>query len=256
LEAYKRDYTPAEKMDILSRSASKWKRILRQLWYKIGGGYAVSDIVVKGRFLDIGCGNGDTLEIAREMGAEAYGIELNPKSVKICCDKGLNVHCGTLENTRYPDDYFDIIWMSQVIEHLSSPKHSLKEIKRILKPSGKLYIFCPNAESYLSKTFGKYWHGWHIPFHFYAFTKETMKTLTIKCGFKIEKINYTTPDSWFNVSFKSMLYGEKDKKPLERLKVVDSLPFRAAISPILRMLDLALPGRGDCLKVVLMKERL
>jgi SAM-dependent methyltransferase len=255
-ELYKKDYTPDEEIDNFRahRRAQKLKKLLRPYWYKLTGHYLVSDIEMRGRFLDIGCGVGNTLEIAREMGDEVYGIELNPKAVKICKDKGLNVYCGTLEDARYPNDYFDIIWMSQVIEHLLSPKNSLKEIRRILKLGGKLYIFCPNARSYLSKLFGRYWHGWHIPFHFYMFTKETITTMAIKCGFKIEKISYTTPDSWFNVSLKSMLYGEKDKRPIERLKVIDSLPFRVAISPLFRMLDLLFPSRGDCLKVVLTKE--
>jgi len=50
-----------------------------------------------------------------------------------------------------------------------------------------------------------------------------------------------------------MLYAEKDKKPMERLKFTNSLISRAAISSIFRILDFVFPGRGDCLKVILIK---
>ena len=255
LEQYKEDYIPPdEKLDNLKTSRVIFKKILGSFWYKIGGYYGISEIKVKGRFLDVGCANGDTLEAARNMGADVYGIELNPKFVKICKDKSLNVHCGILEDSAYPNDYFDIIWMSQVIEHLQSPKNSLKEIQRILKPGGRLYILCPNAGSYLAKFFGKYWHGWHIPFHFYAYTKETIIKSVTECGFKVEKLIATTPYHFFSVSLKSMIYGESDKTSMKRVKLIDSLLFGAAISLIFRILDLVLSEKGDCLTVVLKKE--
>jgi len=145
--------------------------------------------------------------------------------------------------------------MSQVIEHLQSPKNTLKEIRRILKPVGRLYILCPNAGSYLAKFFGKYWHGWHIPFHFYTYTKETIIKLVTECGFKVEKLIATTPYHFFSVSLKSMIYGETDKTSMKILKLIDSLLFGAAISLIFRILDLIFSGKGDCLKIVLTKEQ-
>lgn len=257
LEQYKKDYTPNEKMDNskeLKPSMMGLKKILGRFWYKISGYYGISEIKVEGRFLDIGCAKGDTLEAARNIGANVYGIELNPKSVEICKTKGLDVQCGTVEDSGYPDDYFDIIWMSQVIEHLPFPKKSLKEILRILKPCGRLYIFCPNAGSYLSKLFGRFWHGWHIPFHFHAYTRETITKLLTECGFKVTKLSATTPYHFFSVSLKSMLFGEPNNKPMKRHKVIDSLLFGAVSSLILRIFDFVLSGKGDCLKVVLIKE--
>lgn len=190
---------------------------------------------MKGIFLDIGCAKGDTLEAARDMGADVYGIDLNPKSVEICKAKGLNVYCGTLEDAVYPNNCFDTIWMSQVIEHLPPPATSLSKIRRILKLEGRLYIFCPNSGSYLSKLIGKYWHGWDIPFHFYAFTEKTIQRLAEETVFTVERISTVTPDHFFAVSLKSYLRGDKDgsKRPVERGRLFDSLIFRAAISPYL-----------------------
>lgn len=257
LKQYEEYYTPNEKTDKpkpskLSRRSLK--KIFGSLWYKIGGYYGVSEIPIKGKFLDIGCAQGDTLETARNMGADVYGVELNPKSVEICRSKGLNVQCGSVEDSGYLDNYFDTVWMSQVIEHLPSPKDSLREIRRILKPDGRLYILCPNAGSYLARFFGKYWHGWHVPFHFYAYTHDTITKLVTKCGFGVTSLSDTTPYHFFSVSLKSMLYGERHREPGKRFRLADSLLFGGAISLILRMLDLVLSRRGDCLRVVLTKN--
>ncbi len=254
---YEADYTPEDKSLILPQiETQKIKRILRKIWHRINGQY-YDEVIAKaeGRILDIGCGNGHLLLSLKQKCCEVYGVETNPKSVKVCNELGLSVFCGTLEEANFTDEFFDMIIMSQVIEHLSSPRNSLKEIRRILKPGGRLYIFCPNAGSYLTKFFGKYWHGWHIPFHFYAFTEDTIRNLAHKVGFRVEKMSAITPDHFFTVSLKSYLWGdkEKDTRPIERGKFLDSLFFRVCISLFFRLFDFVLRREGDCLKVEVSK---
>lgn len=58
LELYKKCYIPDEKVDNLQQLRRTLKKILGSLWYKISGYYGVSEIKVKGRFLDIGCARG------------------------------------------------------------------------------------------------------------------------------------------------------------------------------------------------------
>jgi SAM-dependent methyltransferase len=259
LKQYEHDYTPDSIVDKRSQTSkisfrAKLKKKLGRIWYWIGGYYGVSQIKIGGRFLDIGCADGNILETVRDAGADAYGIEINPRYVDLCRDKGLNVQCGSVEDLRYPDNYFDIIWMSQVVEHLRSPKNCLQQLRRILKQDGKLYLFCPNAESYLAKLFKKYWHGWHIPFHFYAFTANNIEKLAAETGFKITSLRTMTPYHFFSVSLKSVISGQRKAEPMKRHVIVDSLLFGAVISVILRTLDFACHGRGDCLKVVLEKD--
>ncbi len=254
---YDEDYTSdadLKRMD-LSIDSSKWKTFLRPLWQKFVGGYKLADYKIGGKFLDVGCGAGEALCVAKEHGMEPFGIEINPKLVKICKDKGLNAHCGTLEEINFPDNYFDTVWISQVIEHVCSPKDLLREVKRILKQNGRVYIFCPNLESYLSKLFGRYWEGWYVPFHFYVFTASTMRRLGAEVGLKVEKIETSTPDRFFIVSAKGYLWGERSSgsSSIERGRIFDTILFRAFISVLLRTLDLVFEGRGDCLKIVLSK---
>ena len=206
----------------------------------------------------MGCGNGYLLLPLKYKACEVYGVETNPKSVNVCNELGLKVFRGTLEEAKFPDEFFDTVVMSQILEHLSSPKASLREIFRILKPGGKVFIYCPNAGSYLRKLFGKYWHGWYIPFHFYAFTQQTTKKLAESVGFKVEDIFTVTPDNFFIVSVKSYLYGrnrtKRDYRPIDKGKFLDSLVLRAFVSAGLRILDFVTPNKGDCLRVKLVKR--
>ena len=256
LKLYEENYTPENNLKILPKiEKAKWKIVLKKIWHKINGQY-VDEIISKaeGKVLDIGCSNGYLLLSLKQKGCEVYGVETNLKFVEICKEMGLEVFCGTVEDAKFPDESFDTIVMSQVLEHLPSPKTTLKEIFRVLKPKGKVLVYCPNPESYLSQLFGKYWHGWHIPFHFYTFTKETIGKFAIKTGFKIKKISKITPDNFFVVSLKSYFWGDKNdcKQTLYKGKFFDSVVFRMCISFVIRLLDIFL--EGDCLKVELIKE--
>ncbi len=253
---YEACYTPNNKSYILpTLETQKIRIILKRIWHRFTGRY--HDNLIKsarGRVLDIGCGNGNLLLPIRQNGEEVYGVEINPINSKYCNKMGLNVFCGVLEEANFNNDFFDIVILSQVIEHLPSPKKTIEEIYRILKPGGRLYIFCPNYESYLSKLFGKYWHGWYIPFHFYDFNENTIRRLTEEVGFKVKSTTTITPDNFFIVSLKDYFFGEKksNTRPINRGKYFDSIFFRIVISPVFRLLDL-LTQNGDCLKVELEK---
>lgn len=256
LKLYERDYTPKNNLKVLPKiHETKWKITLKKVWHRINGQY-VDEIITeaKGKILDVGCGDGYLLLFLKQKGCEIYGVETNHKSVKICNKLGLEVFCGTLEDAKFPNEFFDSIILSQVLEHFPSPRASLREIFRILKPTGKVFIYCPNAESHLSKLFGKFWHGWHIPFHFYAFTSKTIRKYAETAGFKVKRVATGTPDNFFVVSLKSYIWGNEVDgiRPIEKGKAFDSLIFRMCASLILRLLDSLF--KGDCLKVKLVKE--
>jgi SAM-dependent methyltransferase len=258
LRLYKENYTPDSKPYILPFiETSKLKIILKRLWHQYVGGY--HDNLIKklqGKVLDIGCGNGNFLFPIKQNGGEVYGIEINPVSARYCNEARLNVFCGVLEDARFSDNFFDTVILSHVIEHLPSPKKTLKEIYRILKSSGKLYIFSPNSEGYMSKLFGKYWHGWHIPFHFYCFTLKSIKSLTKEVGFEIIKIRTITSPASFTISLKSSIWGKHNGIKLsDKGKFFDSLFFQAFISLFLRVFDFVLKGKGDCLEVEFLKVK-
>lgn len=229
---------------------------LRVFYHYLTGEY-LAEIIAKseGRVLDIGCGFGDLLEDLSQKGCIPYGIEINPLAVRACREKGLNVSSGALDEACFPDNFFDTVTLSHVIEHLPRPKATLRQAYRILKPGGKLLIYCPNADSYLAKLFGKYWQGWSLPFHFYHFTKKTIQRYAELTGFRVKKISSITPEYISLMSIARYLGNNHNRFLLYMQKkgIFSSLLFRLFISFIFRLLDLSFPGKGECLRVELVK---
>jgi len=73
-----------------------------------------------------------------------YGVEPGNFDKEDVKKHGLNVVKGTLEEAHYPDNYFDVITMNHVFEHVYNSSDTMKELKRILKPNGTLIIAVPN----------------------------------------------------------------------------------------------------------------
>lgn len=258
LKRYEEDYGPSSEINRSKklRHRSNLIRYLVRFLYKVNGTYSILEANPKGRFLDVGCGNGDTLEKARDMGADVFGVDINYKCVSLCQNKMLNVRCGSVEDVQYPDNFFNTIWISQTIEHLPYPNRTMKDIFRILKPGGFVYIMTPNAESYLAAVFRSFWQGWHAPFHFQVYAEKTIRRLSESAGFIVVRIKFMTPGGFFAVSIKAVLFAKIGKvvRPIDHGKIFDSFLFKALIAPIFRIFDFLLDKKGDCLVVILRKR--
>jgi len=99
---------------------------------RFGRNLTLKNFNKKGRLLDLGCGAGDFLDIATQMGWDAYGCDFDPIVIKNCKDKGLNVRIGGLE--AYSDlEKFDVITMNHVIEHVVDPQKNSKGVLSSIK---------------------------------------------------------------------------------------------------------------------------
>jgi SAM-dependent methyltransferase len=228
---------------------------LRRFWHRLTGLY-IDEVVTRaeGRVLDLGCGDGELLLRLRAQGLDAAGVESNPRYSPMHERRALSVFCGSLEDAAFPSSTFDTVILSQVVEHLPDPGRTLVEIRRILAPGGRVLIYCPNARGYLRRWFGKYWHGWHIPFHFYVFSADTIARLAAQAGFQVRRIDGVTPNDFFVASLKSLLYGRREgARAPDRGRFLDTKPFRLIVAPLFRVLDLLQRGREDCLKVELVR---
>ena len=109
----------------------------------------------QGRLLDIGCANGRFIEsLYGKAGWEVHGVEISEYASQLARDRGLNVFTGSLEAAAFPDQYFDVITMWDVIEHLHDPEATLREIHRVLKTGGILILRLPNGNS---RDFEAFW---------------------------------------------------------------------------------------------------
>lgn len=137
----------------------------------------------KGKILDVGAAAGFFLNIARKSGWEPYGIEPSEWLCRYGRENlGLDLHQGTLKETSYPQSYFDVVTMWDVLEHVTDPLGELKEIRKILKKGGILIINYPDIGTWMAKLAGRHW--WFLlSVHLTYFTKHTMEKMLRKAGF-------------------------------------------------------------------------
>lgn len=140
------------------------------------------------RVLDIGCGRGLSLKILQKFDYEGYGIELSSFSAqKAASIPGLHIFSKPLMECKFKDNFFDLLLIWHVFEHLPNPLESIKEIFRILKPGGSLLLCVPNMASFQSKITGKYWFHLDLPRHLFHYTSCNINTLLRTNGFSITK---------------------------------------------------------------------
>ena len=148
----------------------------------------------KGRILDIGAGTGDFLSVAKNDGWQTIGVEPSDRAKSIAKNKGVSFveQTSELENGS-----FDVISMWHVLEHVPDLDRQIKELKRLLKPTGTLIIAVPNFKSFDAKYYGKFWAAYDVPIHFWHFSKTAIKLLFEKEEMKLEKVLPMKFDSFY-----------------------------------------------------------
>lgn len=138
------------------------------------------------RLLDLGCAAGYFMKRAAAAGFEPHGIDIAPWVETIARRSGLeNVRATSLQGARFPAAFFDVVHSSQVFEHLPRPHAELREIKRILRPGGVLYLNVPNYRC-LSILLGRDDFELNTPpEHVTYFTPRTLSKLLSMAGFQV-----------------------------------------------------------------------
>jgi 2-polyprenyl-3-methyl-5-hydroxy-6-metoxy-1,4-benzoquinol methylase len=99
------------------------------------------------RILDVGAGDGAiSAELRRVTGAELSCVDVSEQAVGICRERGLDAHCLEIDRTPLPfaDHHFDVVFMTEVVEHLVNPDFALDEVHRVLTSKGRLILSTPN----------------------------------------------------------------------------------------------------------------
>lgn len=135
------------------------------------------------KMLDIGCGNGAFLSLAKEAGWQVAGIDFDPKAVATAIQRGFDVRLASIESFDGISDAFDAITLNHVIEHVHDPVKFLHACHRLLKPGGQLWVETPNIESLGHQNYGRYWRGLEPPRHLVLFDGNALRSTLVRAGF-------------------------------------------------------------------------
>lgn len=135
-----------------------YQRIVRDTEWE-----AIAPHLKKGKFLDVGCGAGYSMQKAKdEGGIEVFGIDPDPKGHGVGREgSGFNIDVdnilqATAEAIPFQDKMFDTVYSSHVLEHVQDEQQSLAEMKRVLKDDGVLIIGMPTAAMAVLNMFSQY----------------------------------------------------------------------------------------------------
>lgn len=139
----------------LCGSGSLYAGLDRFDWYYVPQKWehlqAISDIRGCRTVLEIGCGWGDFIELAkRSAKIEVWGLEKNPRAIEEARRRGITLDPSRLEDlAKASAGKYDAVCAFQVLEHVPAPGEFLRLCYELLTPGGFLVLGLPNAQSFL-----------------------------------------------------------------------------------------------------------
>ncbi len=141
------------------------------------------------RFLDVGSNVGFMVEAARENGFLAHGIEVDPNYVKISQEnfpRNTFTH-GMIEDFPIPQDGFDVVYCSEVIEHVPNVRPFAEALARQVCAGGLLYITTPDITHWRTPRDIARWDAFCPPSHCVYFTPQSMQNMFAQYGLVLKK---------------------------------------------------------------------
>lgn len=150
------------------------------------------------RLIDIGCGNGlfGAAVKVRFPGCETWGVEMVSDAAAVASTRNDRVLNISFENpVEMPSAYFDVVTMNDVLEHMTWPEPALANVKRILRPGGRLVLSLPNVRYYLNVRDLVFKNDWEYVdagvldrTHFRFYTARSATRLLQQNGFLVEQV--------------------------------------------------------------------
>jgi SAM-dependent methyltransferase len=156
----------------------------------------IEKTVRPGRLLDVGCGTGEVLAVARDRGWEVAGAEPVEDSAAFAVrERGLDVRCALLEESDLPRRSYDVVSAFHVLEHMTDGLAFLRSIARWARPGGYVVIEVPNFGSIHRHAFGGGWPGLRPLEHVAHYTPLTLVSAMQRAGLDSARV-YTPGFIW------------------------------------------------------------
>jgi 2-polyprenyl-3-methyl-5-hydroxy-6-metoxy-1,4-benzoquinol methylase len=139
--------------------------------------------------LDVGCFNGFSLSAIKECGGIPFGVELQREAALEAAARfpGQVLQGDASDFVKFGRQ-FDVITMSDVIEHLVDPFDVISKLRRGLKKGGYLILTTPNTRSVMCRLLGKVWPSYTPIHHINIFNDRNLAEMLQKRGFEVVSI--------------------------------------------------------------------
>lgn len=113
-------------------------------------GWIVEQIPESIYLLDIGCSGGEFITYIKSLkDIDCIGIDVNESAVKAAISQGVFARVGRAESLPFSDNRFDVVLLSEVLEHLYDPLPALKEANRVMRDGGVVLGSVPHKDSFM-----------------------------------------------------------------------------------------------------------
>ena len=208
------------------------------------------------KLLDVGCGIGYFLEVAKDRGWDVYGTEYTDEAIQICSSKGINMEKGILNPNNYESEEFDIITSFEVIEHINNPIDELTNFHKLLRKEGLVYVTTPNFNSLLRYKLKANYNVICYPEHLSYYTPRTLKKVFTLVGFSTNKIQSTGISLTRLKTSKGVSKQKFISKESDDEKIRGKIERKGHLQFLKRIVNglLTLFGKGDSLKGYFIKN--
>ena len=136
--------------------------------------------------LDVGCGTGEFLMAAKQAGHRVVGLDLSEEVITYVKRRhpGLDVRCATLDSSDLHPESIDIVSAFHVVEHVPDPVDLLRQMTRLLRPGGLVYVRVPNLNTWYRRVLGRNWWGFSVE-HMSHFTDASLRLAMAEAGLRV-----------------------------------------------------------------------
>ena len=159
--------------------------------------------------LDFGAGTGDFLKICKNNNWQVLGIEPSAEARENAVKKGIYLKENLLDVT---NQKFDVITLWHVLEHVENLKNTIKVLKSLLQPEGRIVVAVPNYKSYDAEFYKEHWAAYDVPRHLWHFSQKAIHKLFLEAEMIVEETLPMKFDSYY-VSLLSEKYKTGKSNP-------------------------------------------
>lgn len=142
----------------------------------------VASLSKPGRVLNVGAHSGNLHPPLEARGYEVVGIDIDPAAAEVARRAGRTVLVTDLLHAGFEPSSFEVVTLIHTLEHLEDPNAALREIARVLRPGGLLFINVPNRRGLLPRLMRDHWIGWVAHQHVWQFEPRTLEATVKRAG--------------------------------------------------------------------------